>query len=168
MRVIAVVLVLFSAGCFVMCVEVDTLSCDRGLGTCTLRRVSAIRGGEQSIAVSDLLGAELADMPSVSARERSKPARRIVLLTTQGTIPFMGYGKGLGLGEMEEQAAAITHYVATPTMARLELRRHNLFASLAVAAMPGGMGALCWWLASLATKLAQAKPGSRRSDQPAP
>jgi hypothetical protein len=141
-RILAALLTMSSAGCFVLVAEVDVAVCDRGSGTCSVVQRKVY--GEQlaSFPVADLTGAELGRLPGPRPSRTGEPGLRVVLLTKTGPVPFMGYATGLAKGEMREQVAAVARYVATPTAKQLDLRRDNRVSSLLLAAVPLSLAVL--------------------------
>lgn len=133
---------LLSGGCYCLVAEVDTLTCDRGAGVCTLTRAKPIGATTQSFAVEDLKGAELgAGWKSGSSSSKPSTGTRVLLITKQETIPFMGYTTDLARAEMKEQVAAVQRYVSSPTTRRLEIRRDNRTSTLLIAAIPFALAA---------------------------
>ncbi len=130
---------LLSGGCFCFVAEVDTLTCDRSAGVCTLTRAKPLRATTLSFAVEDLKGAEVGSGWK-SSYSSSKPStgKRVLLITKQETIPFMSYTTDLAKAEMKDQVAAVERYVASPTTRRLEIRRDNRTSTLLIAAVPFG------------------------------
>jgi hypothetical protein len=145
-RALAVFFLLFSGGCFVLIAEVDTAVCARDDGTCRVTHRKVYRTFAESFPVADLTGAELSAITGFSRRQGEEPGLRVVFLTKQGPKPFMRYATALAQGEMEEQAAAVARFVATPTVTRLDLRRDNRVSSLLIAAVPLALGVLLLWL----------------------
>lgn len=128
-------LLMFAATAYFLVAEVDSLSCDRSVQTCTVTHRKVYRAASQSFRVADLTGAEVAELPSAKPRKGDDPAgMRVVVLTSQGSIPLMNHGTGIGLAEMEEEAAAIRRFAADPSAPRLEVEHRNRRVALAAAA----------------------------------
>ena len=128
-------LLLFAAIGYFLVAEVDSLSCDRDRPTCTVTHRKIYRSASQSFRVADLTGAELAELPSTRARDGDDvPGVRVVILTSEGSIPLMNHATGLGVSAMGEQVAAIRRFATDPSARRLEVRHQNHAVALAVAA----------------------------------
>lgn len=128
-------LVLFTALCYFLVAEVDSLSCDRGTSSCTVTHRKIYRTASQSFPVADLTGADLAELPSTRTRNAEDGTGvRVVILTSRGSIPLMNHATGLGVQEMGEQVAAIRGFAANPSATRLDVEHRNGAVALAVAA----------------------------------
>ena len=150
--------VIFGALCAALIFERDTLSCDRDAGTCTLTRRKLSRSFARSFPVGDLMGAELAEIPSRDSE--SGPSRQIVILIRQDRIPLMGYGSGLFREAMQEDVGAVASYVATPSARRLDVRHQNFVVAL----IAGGFAFVVAGAVALATlDWKGAKPPTERA-----
>jgi hypothetical protein len=127
---------LLSGGCYCLVAEVDTLTCDRSADVCTVTRAKPLGATTQSFAVEDLKGAEVGSGGKPGGTAKPSTGKRVLFITKQETIPFMNYTTDLAKAEMEEQAAAVARYVASPTTRHLEFRRDNRTSSLLIAAIP--------------------------------
>ncbi len=133
----AVVFFLASGGCYSLIAEVDTLQCDRETGFCTLRQSKVFGTTMESFAVEELKGAELG---RVGDDSEPSTARRLVLITTKGPVPFMNYATDLSMAEMEEQVGAVARYLGSETERRLEFARDNRLSSFLLAMIPFSVG----------------------------
>lgn len=148
---------LFSSVCAALLLERDALSCDRGAGTCRVTRRRLYRTFERSFPVSDLEGAELAEMPGRDS-ERTR-GRRIVILTRQEQIPLMGYSSSLLTEAMKRDVAAISRYATTPSETRLDIRYNS-----GVVALIAGAVAFVFAGALALALLDKGKPAAKPAD----
>lgn len=129
---IAVLLV--AATVYFLVAEVDSLSCDRGRGTCTVTHRKIYRSASQSFRIADMTGAELAELPSTGSEDANEGrGLRVVVLTREGPIPLMNHATGIGVAEMEEQAAAIRGFAADPSAKSLTVEHANHLVAFIVA-----------------------------------
>jgi hypothetical protein len=111
--------------------EVDTLTCDRASGACTVAHRKIYRSLSKSFPVSDLLGAEVAEF----ARDDDEAtSHRVVISTRQGPIPLMNHGTGIGVSKMADEVAAIRRFASDVSIRRLEVEHRNRLVALLVAA----------------------------------
>ncbi len=99
-----------------------------------------------------------------TGNRRAKPAQRIVFLTKQGRVAFTHSFLGFAKRGMLDRVAAVAHFVATPSEARLELRQHNYLAALGLLPVPLLFAAAFWWMAVLAGKLAPRAAPTAKGD----
>lgn len=145
---IGLVFLLLSGTCYRFLAEVNSLSCDRESGQCTVRREKLSGTTERSFAVAQLRGARLGGgVASEGSSASAKPttAKRIVILTATEEIDFMSFSTDLGRGEMEEQIAAIEKFVQSPEIRRLDIVRDNRKSSFAIAMIPFALAVAWLW-----------------------
>jgi hypothetical protein len=111
--------------------EVDSLTCDRDRGTCTVAHRKLYRSLSQSFPVADLTGAELAEY---ARDDDAATSHRVVISTRQGPIPLMNHGTGLGVSKMADEVAAIQRFAADPSIKHLEVEHRNRLVAVLVAA----------------------------------
>jgi hypothetical protein len=130
---LAVLMALLGAGCYALIAEVDTASCDRDVGTCTVTLAKLHRTSTQSFPVDELTGADLQSLPGPPPDDNTVDTTvRVVILTKQRPVPFMTYASAFGLAGMEADVNAVSSYAATSSVKRLDLRRDNrVYAALA-------------------------------------
>jgi len=133
---LAALMTLFSGACYALIAEVDTASCDRGTGSCTVTLAKLDRKITQSFPVEDLTGADLRPLPGPEPDDDTVDMTvRVVLLKKGQPVPFMTYASAFGLSGMEANVNEVRRYVANTSVRRLDLRRDNRRVA-ALAALP--------------------------------
>jgi hypothetical protein len=129
------VVLLVAVVAFFLMAEVDSLSCDRDGGTCTVAHRKIYRSAAHSFKVEDLIGACLAELPRTKPLQAEDTAGiRVVILTRRGILPLMNHATGLGIATMEEQADAVRRFVSDTSARRLEVEHTNGVVALCAAA----------------------------------
>jgi hypothetical protein len=127
---------LVGVGLYALMSEVDRLRCDRETDTCTVTQSGFRSEASTSFPARALRGAELSRV--TTQRQRKGNAQRVVLLTSEGPVPLMGYATGVGIGGMEEIVAEVQTYVKNPRQRHLEVSRDNRLLALLVGFVPPG------------------------------
>jgi hypothetical protein len=145
---LTLLMILCSGACYGLVAEVDTAACDRDAGQCTVTLAKVGRTTTQSFPVAELTGAALRPLPGPEPNDNTQNMTvRVVLLKNGQPVPFMTYASAFGLSGMEADVNAVTRYVASPSVKRLDLRRDNrMFAALA-ALPPLAIGVVLLFLA---------------------
>jgi hypothetical protein len=139
---------LSSGACYSLIAEVDSVSCDRDAGGCEVTRVKVYRTSTQSFPVAELTGADLRPIPGPEPDDNTADMTvRVVILTDKQPIPFMTYASAFGLSGMEADVNAVSRYVASPSVKRLDLRRDNRMWAALAALAPLALSALLLFLA---------------------
>ncbi|HET6899455.1 MAG TPA: hypothetical protein VFK70_13950, partial [Vicinamibacteria bacterium] len=99
---LALLMILCSGACYSLVAEVDTASCDRDAGLCTVTLAKVGRTITRSFPVAELTGADLRPLPGPEPNDNTvNMTVRVVLLKNGQPVPFMTYASAVGLSGME-------------------------------------------------------------------
>lgn len=127
-----------------------TLNCDRNLppaGVCTLETTSFINRRQTNFSVSAL---QQAVVDVSYGDEDSSDTYRVVLMTTNGEVPFTGYYSSGSSGK-EEIADDINRFIQSNSQQTVSVKTDDRLVLSIIAGVFGGIGALMGSLASYTT-----------------